>query len=381
MTNYSDQHLVMIGADSTEHNRILKIAHTYKEHGYSVLFIGFDRRNTHPSRDTVDGLESEYLIHGFGYSNWNLLLAYPLWILAVFFRCLRLQASVIHVFELETALPVALATLLTRVPFVYDAQDNYDLRRKWIFPMAHVIRWLDGWVQARSGAIIVPDEIRLVPPFDRYRDKVSIIPNCPPDLPVHPERKTNPNQLTVLAMGHLAKTRGIGLLLEAVRQLPDVRVLIAGRFLDPDLEQLAQTMPQVTCRGWVAWDRALALGYEADVTFAFYDPAIRVNVLANAQKWFDSLMTGTPILSNSEIKNAAWLVREDIGYVCTYDVDALVRMLRHIQSNREEAAAKGRRGRQLFLDTYNWSAMTKRLLGAVARARSGGELASDRAVA
>jgi len=361
----SARRIILVASVDDQSNRLLKIGRSYASAGYEVIFWGMDRLRRHGKQGLVEGLHSEYLVSGFGYSNWRLLFGYPLWMWRVWRRVRRLDADLIHAFELDSALPVALAAR-GRIPFLYDVQDNYDLRHNWVFPVAQVIRWLDAFVLSRAAAVIVPDQARIVGPFQRFAPKITVLPNCPPDVPAPPRPARN-GRLTVLAVGHLAERRGISLLLDAVRELPEVRVLMAGRFTEPWLEAKARAMPQVEFRGWVPWEQAVALGYEADLMFAFYDPRYRINRLANAQKWFDAMMTGTPILSNAEMVNADWILGENIGYVCPYDEQLLAYTLRRILASPEQACEKGRHARRLFEQRYNWPVMEKKLLELAAR--------------
>lgn len=361
--------LLMTGSIDDEHNRLLKLYQTYTAAGFDVNFTGMDRMGRRPRRQVINGMKCEYLTSGWGYSNWRLLIGYPVWVLKLLVHSLTVRTDIVHVFELESALPVAVALFFRGIPFIYDVQDNYDLRHNWPFPLKHIIRALDKWVIKRASGIIVPDENRIVGPFKPYRDKITIMPNCPPDVSFSSSAvKTEkvPGTLTVLAMGQLSERRGINLLLDAVSKIPEARVIMAGRFTEPWLEEKAQGMSQVEVHSWLPWEEAIGLGYHADVTFAFYDPSFAVNVLANAQKWFDAMMTGCPILSNREIANAAWIEEEDIGYTCPYgDVAALEKVLRSILENPEEAERKGQSARRLFEQQYNWPLMEKRLLGIV----------------
>ena len=345
----------------------MKLLQTYSDAGYNVRFVGMDRRRRRPRVHDINGFRCEYIMAGWGYANWRLLFGYPLWVLRLLRYILTTQTELVHAFELDSALPVAIASWCRRIPFIYDVQDNYDLRHSWPFPLKPMFRLLDRWVIGRSRGVIVPDENRIVGPFKRFRDKIAIIPNCPPDLSCPDSAPARDATFTVLAMGQLAQRRGIDLLLEAVRHLGHIRLLMAGRFVEPWLEAKALAMRQVEFRGWIPSETAIRLPYEADLVFAFYDPSYAVNILANAQKWFDAMMTGTPVLANREIANASWIEREGFGYVCRYgDVAELANLLKWIGENLPDAERKGRRARKLFEERYNWPLMEKKLLTMVA---------------
>jgi glycosyltransferase involved in cell wall biosynthesis len=370
--------LLASSADAREHNRMLKLYHTYTAAGYKVTFVGMDRLKKRNGRDLIDGLECTYIVKGYGHSNWRLLIGYPVWMVRLFFYLLFRKPDLVHVFELDGGLPTSLALMGRSIPFVYDVQDNYELRKRWPFPIKYMIRWADRWVLRRAGGIIMPDEKRIVGVFADARDKITIIPNCPPDAAAAsaPRVKHPGGRLTVLAMGQLHENRGIELLLDVAGKMPQIRLLMAGNFPDPRLEQKARNTPNVEFRGWVPWEEAIALGREADIVFAFYDPAYKVNLLANAQKWFDAMMTGTPILSNREIANANWI--QEIGYLCTYgDREELAQTLEWISQHPEEAEAKGKCGRALYEQQYNWPLMEQRLLKMVRHLTPGRELSGS----
>ena len=355
--------LWLIGSDSDEHNRLLKLFRSYANGGFDVRFVGMDRMGRRPREHvTAEGLRCTYLTSGWGYSNWKLLIGYPIWMLKVFFFLLRVRPRFIHVFEFDSAVPVAIYSLFRRVAYAYDVQDNFELRRKWSWPVMWLIRKLDGLVLSRAQALVVPDEKRLVGTFAGYRSIARIIPNCPPDV-ARPANLPKTRPFTVLCTGELSRRRGIHLILQAADAMPGIKILMAGRFTDPEVEQAALGHPAVDFRGWVRWDEAIALGYGADIVYSFYDPAYAINLLANAQKWFDAMMTGTPVLCNSEVLNSRWLLEQNLGYACPFgDVSQLVSVLQFVRDHPEDAKSRGASARRLYEEQFNWKKMETILL-------------------
>ena len=358
--------VVMIWSTDEDQPQLLRRAKTYMQAGYQVRFVGWDRMCLKPKRRVIDGLTCEYIMRGWGFGNRRLLLGLPLWGLRLMLYVFFIRAKLIHVFDFECAFPVAISTFFRRIPFIYGVLDNYDLRHNWPRLIGATIRRLDALIISRAAGVIVPDENRIVGAFREFREKISIVYLCPPDLPKPDHLGYQEGKLTVLALGYLTKRRGIDLLLDAIRDLTNIQVIMAGNFVEPWLKAKALALPQVDFRGWVSWEEAIALGYQADVVFAFYDPAYEGNVRAAAQKWFDAMMTGTPILSNKEVINATWIEKEDIGYLCPYgDVQALAYTLHWILDHPEEASSKGQRGRMLFEQEYNWPMQEKKILNIV----------------
>ncbi len=365
--------ITIIYSASDEGHLIRKLSQSYLEAGYEVNFIGWDRLRTLPNSRLVDGLQSKHIMRGCGFSNWKLLFALPLWAGLLLYHCLWLRTDLIHVFDFDSAVSVAIINVLRGIPFIYDIQDNFGQRHRWPFPLNKFIRWMDDWTANRAAGILVTDENRIIDFLEKYRDKILIIPDCAPDLKEQCSfdnyktgNREEPRPFTVMALGNLSKQRGIELLLDAIKHLPDVHVLMAGRFVDQSLQQRALSMAQVDFRGWLPMEDALRLASQTDVIFTFYDPSIEINQRASSNKWYDAMMLAKPVLVNTELLKSNWIEQEGFGFLCSYgDIEALVKCLKYIQDHPQEAVQKGLRGRELYESKFNWPVMEQKILNMV----------------
>lgn len=368
----STKSVMLVGSVDEEHNRLMKLCEAYKSAGWRVTVLGMDRYKKRQKRYTKDEIEFEYLVRGYGESNWTLLIGYSVWVACVVLRLLRARVDLVHVFEMESGLAVAITAALRKLVYIYDVQDNYELRHKWPLPVLALIRVIDHHVVQRAAWLIVPDTSRLTGVFSDFRDKAVIIPNCPPDDGCNgPREPSLVESVRVLAMGHLAERRGIRLLLQAAQELPGVKILVAGSFPRPELERETRACPSVEYLGWVNWKEAIGLGRRVDVIFTFYDPQYTVNRLANAQKWYDAMMSSTPVLVNREVLASKWLEAAGVAYVCEYSTAGIVSALQEIKRNKTEARLRGERARRMFESEFNWDNMSKRLLSAAEKAAFG----------
>ncbi len=363
--------IAVISGASDEGFIVRKLLNSYILAGYTVKFLGWDRLRQKPKHAVVDGVDSEHIMHGWGFANWRLVFGLPIWMLRLMLRCMTLQTDLIHVLDFDCGFPVAVIGWLRGIPFVYDIQDGFGQRHHWPFPLNLIIRYLDGWVAKQASGILVPDENRITDFLEKHKNKILVIPNCAPDVyspslfqgagSVVSSAAVKP--FTVMALGNLSERRGIGLLLEATKRFPDIRVLMAGQFVEPALREVALSIPQVDFRGWLPVEQALQLGHQADVIFAFYDPSIEINRRASSSKWGDSMMLAKPILANRELMKASWIEQQGIGFLCSYgSVDELVKCLQYIKEHPEEAEERGRRGRVLYESEFNWPVMEKKIL-------------------
>lgn len=349
-----------------------RLIEAYQSFGYEVQFVGWDRLSRMQRHRVVEGVPHECIMRGWGYANRRLAVALPLWTLRLAAHMARLQTGLVHALDFDAALGVALGLRMRRIPFLYDIQDNFELRHPFRPSVRHVIRTLDNWIIARSARTIVVGEERIVGDMDRYRQKIAIIPNCPPEVPPPAGLVKDEALLTIAFVGRIAEPRGIRLLLEACRRLSWLRVLMAGHIEGEELAQALHACPQIELHGYMPQEKALELVHRSDASFAFYDPSTEICRRANGAKWYDAMMAGKPVLTNSEVMSAEWIRQQDIGYTSPYDdTENFIRTLTCLHERRGEMHQKGARARQLYETKFNRSAMNRRLLEVVQHALSG----------
>lgn len=332
--------------------------------GYQITFVGWDRRKKLPASYREENVVYKFIFRGWGYASKWLIVALPLWGIRLFFHLLFQRPDLIIAIDFDSSLPASLAGFLNRVPMLYVILDTYSLRYTVPKCLRRLIQMVDNWVMKMADKIIVPDESRILEDY-KNKDKFTVIYNCCRDLSgnVPAERKQRSNgPITVLATGYLRETRGIKLLLQASGYLPDMRILMAGTIYEKDLHDTIDSNPNVKFLGQVPLEEAYCLNFDVDVVFTFYDPSSEINRRAASNKWADAMMASRPILVNSELVRAEWIRSNDMGYLCPYgDVEQLVKCLEHIRDNPEERKQKGKNGRRLFEQGYNWETMEIRL--------------------
>ena len=340
-----------------------RLIEMYRSFGFDVQFVGWDRLSRVPRHRVIDGTPYECIMRGWGYANWRLAVALPLWTLRLAAHMSTLPTDLVHAVDFDAALGVAIGLRLRRVPFLYDIQDNFELRHSFPPPVGRAIQELNNWVIKHSSRTIVVGEERIVGEMAGYRSKIAVIPNCPPDVPPPAEIIKNNEHLTLAFVGRIAEPRGIRLLLEACRRLPWLRVLMAGEIEGTDLGHALRACPQLELHGYMPQENALELVHRSDLSFAFYDPSTEICRRANGAKWYDAMMAGKPLLTNSEVMSAEWIRREGIGYTSPYaDTEGLVRTLTYLREHREEMEEKGLCARRLYESQFNRGAMNRMFL-------------------
>jgi len=339
-----------------------KILPAMKSIGLNFSYAGWDREKELQKSFYRDGILFRMVFRGWGYANRSLYLGLPLWMIRIFWFLLFDRHSLVMAVNFDTGLPMALVNMITGKPYIYNIRDNFSMTKRIPRMLVSWIEKLDNWIIKRSVSVVVPDENRVTSEDESLKQKFVIIRNCA--LDVSDQVKQNilsKRPFTVYAMGYLGEDRGVGILLDTVEQMPDLRVLLAGKIYSKELEDRIKSLASnVEYRGVLPPVEALKLCFDSDVIFAFYSPDAAINLRAISNKWSDAMMASKPILMNEEVDKSQWIKENDIGYTCLYSVQDLTLTLKHIMNNPDEARAKGMKGRRIFEDGYNWSAMEKR---------------------
>lgn len=334
--------------------------------GYQITFVGWDRKKKLPASYREENVVYKFIFRGGGYASKWLMFVLPFWCFRLFCHLLFQKPDLIIAIDLECGFPASLANIfrLRRIPVVYAIRDTYALRASVPKFLRRPVQMVDNWVIKMTDKIIVPDESRILEDY-KNKDKFTVIYNCCRDLSddVSAERKERKDKpFTILATGYLLKSRGIKLLLQATEYLSDINILMAGSIYEKDLQDMVASNQNVKFMGKIPLDDAYRLNFDVDVVFTFYDPSSEINRRAASNKWADAMMASRPILVNSELVRAEWIYSNDMGYLCPYgDVESLVKCLEHIRANPVERKQKGRNGRKLFEEGYNWNVMENRL--------------------
>jgi len=150
-----------------------------KTGGHHITVIAWDRLEEFPESVRKSEIEHRFILRGGGYRNRKLAIWYPIWMIRLLFYLVFQRPHLIWASNFETALPAAVASMATGIPFIYYIHDNLCLTYQLPVVTNTLFRWLDKWTLGRAKAVIVPDESRIEKHAKVYKTKFSILPNSP----------------------------------------------------------------------------------------------------------------------------------------------------------------------------------------------------------
>lgn len=345
-----------------------KIAKTLSQNGYTVELLVWDRQNT--LKDESD-LGYEICCFNFSapYDKPEVLFYLPIWWAYEFFFLLKGNCDVIHACDLDTLIPAILVKVIRKVKLCYTIYDFYadNIPKRIPNMVKKLVASLEKFGIRFADVLFLVDESRYEQVKGAKINNLDYIYNSPPDYFYAKQKQSSSAgaEITIFCAGLIHKSRGLEYIIRAVEELDSVRLVVVGT--GPD-ENLLANLPvdvkeKIQYIGWIPYEEVIKKTMEADVLFAFYDPAIPNNRYASPNKLFEAMMCGIPIIVNDNTSMANIVRKEDCGLIMPYgDVDAIKDAILKLKNDSALMQKLGKNGRRAYEERYDWEIMEKKLL-------------------
>lgn len=320
----------------SKRTRLTKIVECNKKFEV-VKFYGWQRLKN----EKVD-TKSRIILKGGGYSSKKARLMYILWMIKVFFLCLRFnRKDVVWALGFESAFPAILASKIKGFKVIYDDADRFSSLFNFPSLIKKILIKLEVYSSYNAFKHIIPG-------IERYEfdsPNFFILKNTPTSddisraklfkLDEGVKNSLNQYKMTIYVNGWLGDGRGLKVIHDVAKQLPNIGFLLAGR-VDSEYAETMIKFDNVVYLGEIPQYQALAYYTLTHFVFTYYDPKIPINRMAEANKWGDALQFGVPIIVNSEVITAQYL-RDSTSVVSVAysDVSALVSQIKNLMISPE----------------------------------------------
>ena len=340
--------------------------------GHRVTILAWDKKKEHPHTELKDGIK---IVRSYNTLFMKILpydiLRMHLWWFKCYYDALELHEKTpfdaVHCHDLDT-LPIGVK-LKKKIglKLVYDAHElwgymvsndiptawaNYYLKKE-----KKLIPYLDGFIIA---------EDKYADYFKTFTDKkLTAILNC---KKIISEKYIPPKKgatFTLLFIGRLSSTRFLLELVESVKGLKKVKCIIGGigktKFVNM-LKQKCVEIKNVDFIGPVPLDEVIPKTQKADAIVCMVNPDVINNKIATANKQFEAMVCGRPVLCTKGTRSGEITEKEKCGIVVDYSIDSLREGIIKLRDDSKLCETLGKNALNAALVKYNWEKQEEKLI-------------------
>ncbi|OHB55247.1 MAG: hypothetical protein A2Y07_11070 [Planctomycetes bacterium GWF2_50_10] len=340
-------------------------------------------------RINVDGID--VIIAGTKYSNkqgffgraWSFLVFV---LLACWLGLKEKNVDVVYVTStpLTVGIPAMVIKLFRRIPYVFEVRDQWpevpiELGIIKNPLLKNLLLGLERTIYKRASAIValspgMAKGVKAV--LGSNQKRIEVIPNCcdtdifRPDIDGSAVRNARgwEGKFILTHAGAVSKANGLGFLIDVAQKLqdmPDVKFVIIGDGSErAGLIQKAQfeNLNNIEFTGSIAKKELPAYLAASDVLMAIFAdyPILEHN---SANKFFDAISSGKPVLLNYSGWQREWLDKYKAGLGATQgNINEFVQNLLTLYNNKLQAAEMGKNARRLAQDQFGRDTLAAKAL-------------------
>ena len=219
----------------------------------------------------------------------------------------------IHAHDLDGML-VAVRQRPRQVPITFDMHEYFEYTRKVTDLTRPLVRWLVNRMTAKANAIVYVHDIQLEHLSKAAQAKAIFIPNYPEEASYLPSTKVPSKRLRVGYIGKIRQFEQLKNLIEATADLPiDLHFHGDGIHYQHVLD-VAKAYPHVTMTGRFSSAEVGDLYRHIDLLYVAYDTKVVQYRRVEPVKFYEAVLTQTPILVEGTMDVARWAIDAGFGF-------------------------------------------------------------------
>jgi len=364
--------LMILSNPFTHDSRVYNEAKTLIKAGYDVTVLAWDRKRENLLNEEKEGI---HIVRSYNTKLMN-ILPYDIFRLHFWWKKGYIDAlglfekkpfDVVHCHNLDT-LPIGI-----KLKRKFGIQLVYDAHEIWGYMVARDIpKWWSNYYLWKERQLIkhVDKVITVNEPLKKYfcritNKTITIIMNCKnleqTDY-IHPKN----SKLTLLYIGTLSKSRFLLELVDVVKDLKDVQCIIGGigskiNYVN-DLKEKCSKTSNVKFIGKVPMEEVLPMTKKVDVIICMTAPNDLNNSRALANKQFEAMVCGRPIICTKNTYPGEFTDKEKCGLVVEYTKENLKNAIKRLRDEDDLREQLGKNALKTAIKEYNWEKQEEKLL-------------------
>ena len=351
--------------------RVYKEAKSLVDAGHNVTVIVWDRKNEYDDESLIDKVKI------FRVKNKGLLKIFPhdlfrnpIWWRKSYKIGLNLyyngfKFDVVHCHDLDTLQTGVWLKKKLKIKLVYDAHEifGYMVLRtmpkfvsKFAFSMEKkLVRFVDYIITAEDTYIKYFKSLGC-------KNVISLM-NCK-DIIIKEYQQTKNKVFTIVYIGVLNKSRFFPECLDVIGNIKNVKFVIAGKKenLYDVVKQKSLEYDNIDFLGPITYDKVIPTTLKSDVVLCMIYPNDINNKIASANKQFEAMVCGRPIICTKDTRSGDITNEEKCGLVIDFNKKNLENAIIKLRDNQKICEELGRNALKAAINKYNWKSEEKKLI-------------------
>jgi len=192
---------------------------------------------------------------------------------------------------------------------------------------------------------------------------IEVVMNCK-DLIIQEYQPPENDVFTIVYIGVLNRSRFFPENLEAIGNMKNVKFIIAGKKenMYHEIENMSKSYGNIKFLGSIPYHQVIPYTMDANLVLCMINPDDINNKIATANKQFEAMVCGRPIICTMGTRSGEITGNEDCGLVVDYTKEALKEAIIELRDSPELCEKLGRNALKAAINKYNWEIEEKKLL-------------------
>lgn len=312
--------------------------------GFDVEILCWDRRQENAESESIDGIRvkrfSPRATYGTGYRQ---IPAYLRFIRQCRDYLKGQDYDYLHCHDLDGMVAGWLVGS-RNVRLIFDMHEFYEVLGRRAQKMRYAVRAFVRFYQSKSAYIIYVNDAQVVAIAKKNHHKLIYLPNYPEHSSYLDCEKCTAESLRICYIGNVRQYTELKNLFEACKDLEGVRISVHGSGVAYEhLAKIQPDYPNVEVTGRYHFSESSRLYGQTDLLYIIYPTTSEQNIIGYPIKFFEAIITKTPMIVGEGTALAEFVRAHGIGFVVDGgdrdDIRALIASLRATPSLLEDKKA------------------------------------------
>lgn len=343
--------------------RVHKEAIYLKSRGYEVEILCWDRENEYKKQasEVIDGIK---ITRFFPYSKYGSgvkqIFGFIKFIKEINRYLDNVEYNYLHCHDLDGVITGIFANKVNAV-LIFDMHEFYEAlnsNKKYRLIIKNIV----SIFQNKSDWIIYVNEVQVNKIKKRNRGKLIFLPNYPDLNNYNLDYKLPDEKIRISYIGAVRQYNELKTLMDACNNLDDVQVLIHGMGVAYEkLQKISRNYSNVTFTGVFDFKQSSYLYSTADILYVVYPMDNLQNKLSYPVKFYEAILTNTPVIVSKGSVLEKFLCDYDIGFVVDgNDKESIRKVVNEIIIDRDIIGKKKSNMKEIQFN-YTWDSVVKNL--------------------